>query len=254
MQIIRFTPYEDPSPRAGLLEGDTIHELAGDIFPPFEKTGRTWALDRADLAAPCRPGKVVAIGLNYRDHAEEFKLELPQEPIMFIKPASSVIGPGEKIVCPGMSRRVDYEAELAVVMGRRTRSVKKAEALDHVLGYTCLNDVTARDLQGKDGQWTRAKSFDTFCPIGPAIVTGLDPADLSVEAWLNGERKQGSRTSNLVFDVAALIEFVSAVMTLEPGDVIATGTPSGVGRMVPGDRIEVRIEGVGSLVNPVGPE
>lgn len=251
MRIVRFRVDAQEDIRAGLVEEDRIHELAGDIFGPYEKTGRVFALDQAVIQAPCRPGKIMALGLNYRDHAEEFGLDLPAEPLVFMKPPSAVIGPGETIVCPKMSRRIDYEAELAVVIGRRAKDVPRDRALDYVLGYTCLNDVTARDLQGKDGQWTRAKGFDTFCPIGPVVETDVDPSNLAVEAWLNGERKQASQTSNLVFGVPALVEFISAVMTLEPGDVIATGTPSGVGPVSPGDEIEIRIECLGSLVNPV---
>ncbi|MBW2091536.1 MAG: fumarylacetoacetate hydrolase family protein, partial [Deltaproteobacteria bacterium] len=191
------------------------------------------------------------LGLNYKDHAAEFNSDLPEEPLLFLKPASSVIGPGAPIICPPQSKRVDYEAELAVVIGREANHVPASEALTYVLGYTCLNDVTARDLQQKDGQWTRAKGFDTFCPLGPAIETDLDPSNLTVEAWLNGERKQASSTVNLVFDVKYLIEYISAVMTLAPGDVIATGTPSGVGPLSEGDVIEIRVQGVGGLINPV---
>ena len=251
MRLVRFRLPGEPGVRAGMVREGLIHELTGDIFDPHEKTGRAFSEKEVEFEAPCRPGKVICLGLNYRDHAEEFGLDLPEEPIMFMKPLSAVVGPGQAIIYPRMSRQVDYEAELAVVMGRRAKSVPRDRALDFVLGYTCLNDVTARDLQSKDGQWTRAKGFDTFCPIGPAIETDLDPSDLAVEAWLNGERKQASRTSNLAFDVPALIEFISQVMTLDPGDVIATGTPSGVGPLAVGDEIEIRIQNVGSLVNPV---
>jgi 2-keto-4-pentenoate hydratase/2-oxohepta-3-ene-1,7-dioic acid hydratase in catechol pathway len=191
------------------------------------------------------------VGLNYRDHAEEVRLPIPDEPLLFLKPVSSVIGPGDAIVIPPESSRVDYEAELAVVIGKTARRVTSEEAPEYILGYTCLNDVTARDLQAKDKQWTRGKSFDTFCPIGPWVETELDPSNLQIELYLNGEQKQASRTSKLIFDVFHLVEFISCVMTLEPGDVIATGTTSGIGRMKPGDTVEVRIEGIGSLTNPV---
>lgn len=201
------------------------------------------------LLAPCEPTKIVAVGLNYRDHAEELKLQLPSEPLLFMKPSSSVIGPGDTIVLPPQSARVDYEAELAIVIGRTAHRVNYNRATDYILGYACLNDVTARDLQTKDGQWTRSKGFDTFCPIGPWIETELDTSDLKIELFLNGELKQKSTTSNLIFDAKRLVEFISGVMTLYPGDVIATGTPAGIGPMDPEDTVEVRIEGIGSLIN-----
>lgn len=216
---------------------------------PIESVGYT--LEEVKLRAPARPTKVVAVGLNYRDHAEEVGMALPEEPLLFLKPSSSVIGPGDPIILPHQSSRVDYEAELAVVIGKQARNVSQGNARDHILGYTCLNDVTARDLQKKDGQWTRAKGFDTFCPIGPWIETELDTSDLKIELYLNGELKQESRTSQLVFTPYQLVEFISGIMTLYPGDVIATGTPSGIGPMAPGDLVEVRIEGLGSLTNNV---
>ena len=178
-------------------------------------------------------------------------LALPAEPVLFLKPPTTVIGPGDTVVYPAASLQVDYEAELGVVIKKRTRGVGPEEAPDHILGYTCANDVTARDLQKKDGQWTRAKSFDTFCPVGPWIETGLDPADLLIQSYLNGERRQSSRTSQLIFKVNELVSFISGIMTLEPGDLIITGTPAGIGPMQPGDEIEVRIEGIGSLKNRV---
>jgi 2-keto-4-pentenoate hydratase/2-oxohepta-3-ene-1,7-dioic acid hydratase in catechol pathway len=178
-------------------------------------------------------------------------LAIPEEPVIFLKPATTIIGPGESIICPRTSSRVDYEAELGVVVKDRTRNISPEEAPDHILGYTCANDVTARDLQKKDGQWTRAKSFDTFCPVGPWIETDLDPGDLLIQSYLNGERRQSSRTSQLIFNVHELVSFISGIMTLEPGDLIITGTPAGIGPMKPGDEIEVRIEGIGSLKNIV---
>jgi 2-keto-4-pentenoate hydratase/2-oxohepta-3-ene-1,7-dioic acid hydratase in catechol pathway len=251
MRLVRFKTADPAKTRYGMLEDGRIHELSGDVFGPYERTGRTFNLDDVTLLSPVKPSKVVAVGLNYRDHALEFGLEIPQEPMIFMKPATAVIGPMEPIIMPPMSQRVDYEAELAVVIGSRAKGVTKEEAGDYILGFTCLNDVTARDLQGRDGQWTRAKGFDTFCPLGPAIVTDLDPSDVEVSSWLNGEMKQSSRTSNLVFNVPVLVEFITSIMTLEPGDVIATGTPSGVGPVQDGDSIEIRIQGIGSLVNPV---
>jgi len=212
-----------------------------------------------ELLAPCQPTKVVAIGLNYRAHAAEHGLDLPAEPLFFLKPASAVIGPGAAIVYPGhLSQWVDHEAELAVVIGRRAHRASREEAPTFVLGYTCANDVTARDLQRRDGQWTRSKGFDTFCPLGPWIVPrpdpaepGLDPVDLQIRCWVNGQLRQDGRTADMVFSVAELIAHVSAVMTLEPGDVILTGTPAGVGPLVPGDRVAVEIEGIGTLENSV---
>lgn len=246
MKLVRFQVGNEV--RGGRVEADRI-------IPTDGTAGRQWyALDDVRLLAPVLPTKVVAIGLNYRDHAEEVGLPIPDEPLLFIKPASSIIGPAEPILLPPQSTRVDYEAELAVVIGKRARKVPQQKALEHVAGYTCLNDVTARDLQGRDRQWTRSKGFDTFCPIGPWIETEVDPSDLRIELYLNGERKQQSRTSMLIFPVARLVEFVSSVMTLEPGDIIATGTTSGIGPMKAGDTVEVRIEGIGSLVNPVRAE
>ena len=202
--------------------------------------------------APALPGKIIAVGLNYRDHALEMGLVLPAEPIVFMKPSTSVIGPGDEIIYPDQSSRVDYEAELAVVISKKCRNVRVHEAGDVVLGYTCFNDVTARDLQVKDGQWTRAKSFDTFSPLGPWIVTDIaDPNNLAITSRLNGEIKQSSNTNNLIFNVFELIEFISSVMTLEKWDIIATGTPAGIGPMEKGDEIEIAIEGIGALTNRV---
>jgi len=202
---------------------------------------------------PCdvKPTKIVALGLNYRDHAEEFKMPIPKEPIIFIKPPTSVIYDGGGIVYPVNATRVDYEAELAVVIGKQARNVQADRAAEFIMGYTCLNDVTERHMQGRDGQWTRAKGFDTFCPIGPVITDEIDPDSVDVSAFLNGELKQKSNTKNLIFNISRIVEFVTSVMTLMPGDVIATGTPSGVGPMNPGDEIVIEIEGIGRLRNRV---
>jgi 2-keto-4-pentenoate hydratase/2-oxohepta-3-ene-1,7-dioic acid hydratase in catechol pathway len=236
------------------INGEIIAgSVDGQLVRPLEpgQDSRDYPLKEIRLLPPCVPSKVVAVGLNYRDHAEEMGVALPSEPLLFLKPASSIIGPGDSIVLPPQSSRVDYEAELAVVIGKTAKDVPESEADGYIQGYTCLNDVTARDLQSKDGQWTRAKGFDTFCPVGPWIETDLDPSDLLIELYLNGELRQESRTSNLIFSPARLVEFVSGVMTLLPGDVIATGTTSGIGPMKPGDSVEVRIEGIGSLMNVV---
>lgn len=248
----KFIRYEQQGKKSwGLLEGDWVIPIHGN--PPYDVRESQQKLKLAEvrLTAPCEPSKVVAVGLNYRDHAQETGYAIPEEPLLFMKPSTSVIGPGEAIRLPAASQRVDYEAELAVVIGKRASCVDEEQALDHVWGYTCLNDVTARDFQAKDGQWTRSKSFDTFCPLGPWIVEGLDPSDLSVEGWLNGELRQRSSTKNLIFPVSKLISFISHIMTLLPGDVIATGTPSGIGPVKKGDRFQVRIEGIGVLENPV---
>jgi 2-keto-4-pentenoate hydratase/2-oxohepta-3-ene-1,7-dioic acid hydratase in catechol pathway len=197
------------------------------------------------------PSKIIGIGQNYRAHAAEMGKGIPTEPLMFLKPPSALLAPGQAIERPAGYARVDYEGELGVLIGRRARHVEVADALTFVAGYLCINDVTVRDLQAKDGQWTRAKGFDTFCPVGPRVVEGLDPRDLRITTRVNGEVRQDSRTSDLIFDVATLIAFASRHMTLEPGDLISTGTPAGVGNLAVGDEVEVEIEGVGALRNPV---
>ena len=235
----------------GFVDGERLTLAEGDPFSGLNLIGEELSLGEAKLLHPVSPSKIVALGLNYRDHAEEVGLKLPSEPLIFLKPSTAVIGPGEAILCPPSSERVDYEGELAVVISQRTKDVSPEEAPRYILGYTCFNDVTARDLQYKDKQWTRAKGFDTFAPLGPWIETELDPRDLLLETYLNGELRQSTRTSRLIFDPYQLVSFISQVMTLLPGDVIATGTPSGIGPMEVGDQVEVRIEGIGSLVNPV---
>jgi 2-keto-4-pentenoate hydratase/2-oxohepta-3-ene-1,7-dioic acid hydratase in catechol pathway len=249
MRLVRFLAQGKPA--CGIVNGDELAELEGDFFTPFKTLKACHSLSQVKLLPPCKPSKIVAVGLNYQDHANELGFAIPEEPTIFLKPATTVIGPGEAIIYPTMSSRVDYEAELGVVIKDRVRSISPKEAPDHILGYTCANDVTARDLQKKDGQWTRAKSFDTFCPIGPWIETDLEPNDLLIQSYLNGERRQSSRTSQFIFKVNELVSFISGIMTLEPGDLIITGTPAGIGPMKPGDEIEVRIEGIGSLRNIV---
>lgn len=197
------------------------------------------------------PSKIIGIGVNYRAHAVEMGKGLPEEPLMFLKPRSAMIAHGEPIERPAGFERVDYEGELGVVIGQRARRVSREAALDYVLGFTCINDMTVRDLQKRDGQWIRAKGFDTFCPIGPRIVAGLDPRDLAITTKVNGAIRQNSTTADLIFDVPTLIAFCSQHMTLEPGDVISTGTPSGVGNLEPGDTVAVEIAGIGVLENPV---
>jgi 2-keto-4-pentenoate hydratase/2-oxohepta-3-ene-1,7-dioic acid hydratase in catechol pathway len=243
MRLVRFASGDKIF--SGRVDGNDLFPVEGGAFP------KEFSLSKVRLLPPSLPSKIVAIGLNYRDHAEELKLKLPEEPLLFIKPPSSVIGPDDEIVLPSQSARVDFEAELAIVIGKMARRVPRNAAREYIMGYTCLNDVTARDLQTKDGQWTRSKSFDTFCPVGPWIETDIDPSDLEIGLYLNGQRKQASRTSNLIFDCFQLVEFISDIMTLMPGDMIATGTTSGIGPMQAGDTVEVRIEGIGSLKNPV---
>lgn len=223
--------------------------LEGDIFGVYQSGAPLGKLP-ADLLAPVLPSKIMAIGLNYRDHAAEMNKKLPAEPMVFMKPATSVIGPGDAIHVPSWCGKVDHESEMAVVIRRRASRVSAAEAMDYVLGITCLNDVTARELQVKDVQYTRAKGFDTFAPIGPCIAVGLDPSSLDITGTVNGTVRQRSNTRELIFPVPALIEFVTRFCTLEPGDILTTGTPSGVGPLVPGDTMTITVQGVGSLTNP----
>ena len=229
-----------------------IRAITTTPFLPWEATDEYFDASQVRLLAPVLPSKIVAIGLNYRAHAEETGRPLPEEPMIFIKPSTCVISPGDAILMPPQSQRVDHEAELAVVIGRATRNVKAGDALEHVLGYTCANDVTARDLQAKDVQFTRAKGFDTFGPLGPHVVTEIDAGKLEITCRVNGEVRQRSNTSDLVFGVAELVEFVSSVMTLLPGDVIMTGTPDGISPLADGDTVEVELEQIGVLSNPVG--
>jgi 2-keto-4-pentenoate hydratase/2-oxohepta-3-ene-1,7-dioic acid hydratase in catechol pathway len=250
MRYLRF--FHDDKVAYGRLEGDLVRVIEGDLFGAYKVTERTVPISAVRVLAPCLPTKIIAIGVNYKDHAAEFKKDLPEEPLIFLKPPSAVLAPEEAIVFPeGVTRRVDYEGELAVVIRKRSRHLTPEQAAAAILGYTCCNDVTARDLQKKDGQWSRAKGFDTFCPLGPVIATELDPSHLRIETRLNGEVKQDAPVSSMIFDVPTLISHVSKVMTLMPGDVITTGTPSGVGPMKPGDVVEVRIEGIGTLRNRV---
>lgn len=249
MKIIRYQ--DGAATKWGVIEEGMIREMEGDPFGHFHLSSRAKKLEEVKLLSPCLPSKIVALGLNYKDHAEEVKLPIPDKPLLFVKPSTSVIGPGEGIVFPKMSKRVDYEAELAVVIGKVAKAIPEERAADYILGYTCLNDVTARDLQPKDGQWTLSKGFDTFAPIGPWIVTDIDPHHLEISSYLNGKRRQHSNTENLIFGPSRLISFISQVMTLLPGDVIATGTPSGIGPMAVGDRVDVIIERIGTLTNHV---
>ena len=258
MRIVRFSPGPDAGlgsdPVFGLLEdGDLIHVITGDpIYSGIQKTAAIIALSKVRLLAPVIPrSKVVCIGKNYADHAAEMGGVVPEEPIIFLKPNTSVIGPNDTIVWPDMSERVDHESELAIVIGRLCKDVPIERVNDVIFGYTIANDVTARDLQKKDGQWTRAKGFDTFCPIGPWIDTEFIPGIQKITATVNGEIKQSAQLSDMIFKVPEIINFVSRVMTLLPGDVILTGTPAGIGPMIAGGSATMSIEGLGDLTNKV---
>jgi len=235
--------------RYALERDGGLYWLEGHIFGDYH-IGMLIEDTPLKLVPPVQPSKIMAIGLNYKDHAAEMNKPLPEEPLVFSKPASSVIGPDAPIRLPLWAGRIDHEAEMAVVIGRRAYRVSATDAMDYVLGVTCLCDVTARDLQRKDVQYTRAKSFDTFAPIGPCIAVDLDPSNLAIEGWVNGEKRQSSNTNQLIFSVPQLVEFVTRFCTLEAGDMITTGTPSGVGPLQPGDRMMVKVEGVGTLSNP----
>lgn len=249
MRIVRFVTGKQP--RYGIVEDGVVREIQGDIFGKFVVTDRTHSLKRIRFLAPTEPSKIVGVGLNYRDHAEEMKLQTPDEPIIFLKPSSASFPHRGRIIYPKSCGRLDYEAELGIVVKRTARAVPVEKAHRYILGYVCFNDVTARDLQRQDGQWTRAKSFDTFAPFGPWIETDLDLTDAPIRAFLNGVVRQESNINNLIFEVPYLLHFVSTVMTLYPGDVITTGTPSGIGPMRPGDTIEIEVEGIGRLSNTI---
>lgn len=249
MKFVRYERQEAVS--YGLVKDNMVYKIEGDIFSDYKVTEEKFELSDVKILAPCKPSKIVAVGVNYRDHAEEMKLELPEDPVIFIKPPTAVIGPEEKIIMPQMSQRVDYEAELALVIGKQAKNVEPQDAFQYILGATCLNDVTARDLQSKDGQWTRSKSFDTFAPMGPFIVTDADYNNIDIELVLNGETRQKSNTSFFIANAQKMVSYISGIMTLNPGDVIATGTPSGVGPMKKGDVVEVKLQGIGVLKNYV---
>jgi 2-keto-4-pentenoate hydratase/2-oxohepta-3-ene-1,7-dioic acid hydratase in catechol pathway len=249
MKIVRFTTGKKVE--YGILIDETIQGIEGKPFRHLEVSDRYYQLSEVKLLPPCAPSKIVALGLNYHNHAKELDSPLPDAPLIFLKPSTAVIGPEDNIIYPSTSTRVDYEGELGVVIKKPAWRVSIDDALDYVLGYTCFNDVTARDLQSKDKQWTRAKGFDTFAAIGPCIETELDPGNVTLETYLNGELKQQGNTNDLIYSIPVLINFISNVMSLVPGDIIATGTPSGIGPMYPDDTIEVKIDGIGTLRNYV---
>jgi 2-keto-4-pentenoate hydratase/2-oxohepta-3-ene-1,7-dioic acid hydratase in catechol pathway len=250
MKIYRFE--HDGGASYGVLEEENLRLISGSVFKKFRVGKRSVPISQVSLLPPVEPSKIVGIGRNYPAHSRELGNPIPREPLIFLKPPSAVIGPEGVIAHPEISTRVDYEGELAVVIGKEARRLDdESDVGDYILGYTCFNDITARDLQIKDVQFTRAKSFDTFAALGPCIVTGLDPAGLRLKTFLNGKLKQSSSTRNMLFPVPFLVRYVSRIMTLYPGDIIATGTPEGVGPMVPGDRVDVQIEGIGTLSNTV---
>jgi len=250
-RYVRYTTSGNASPVYGLVTDDTVTPLSGKPWGKSETVGPAQPLSGVTLKAPVEPSKVVCIGLNYHAHvkASYSADEAPENPLLFLKPSSSIIGPEEKIIHPDQSERVDYEAELGVIIGKTARNVPREKAEDYIFGFTCVNDVTARDLQKKDGQWSRAKGFDTFCPVGPWIVTQLNYRNVLVEGILNDKVMQSGRTAQMIFDIPFLISYISSIMTLNPGDLISTGTPAGIAPMKPGDKIEVQVEGIGRLVN-----
>lgn len=257
MKFCRFLPggtsAQSPvSALYGVIEGGKIRDISGPPWNSWSQGSRSWPVAEVRLLAPVDPGKIVCVGRNYAAHAAELGNEVPKEPLIFLKPPSAIIGPGEAIVLTPQSQRVEHEGELALIVGRHCSQLKDSDdALSYLLGYSCLNDVTARDLQKSDVQFTRAKGFDTFCPVGPHIETQLDPTNVLVEAHVNGALRQSGSTSLMSYPVAFLVRWISRVMTLIPGDLIATGTPAGVGPLVAGDTVEVSIGGVGVLRNPV---
>ena len=249
MKLVRFVYKQDI--RWGRVSDNCATLLDGEPFGKIKLSSKKVPLNEIKFLPPATPSKIILVGLNYKDHAKELKMKIPRQPIIFLKPNTTLIGHGDKIIYPQGVKRLDYEAELAVVIAKTAKCICEREVPKYILGLTCLNDVTARDLQKKDVQWTRAKSFDTFCPLGPWIETDLDSANLKIKLYLNGKLKQDSSTANFIFPLAHLVSFISRVMTLLPGDIISTGTPPGVGPMKRGDTVEVEVEGVGRLKNQV---
>jgi 2-keto-4-pentenoate hydratase/2-oxohepta-3-ene-1,7-dioic acid hydratase in catechol pathway len=254
MRIVRFQREPNSLPLWGWVNGDRIGMLEGSPFEKFKRQKADLSLDGVLVMAPAQPGKIVCVGKNFAAHAAESDSEVPELPLLFLKPPTAVIGPGATIRLPPQSSSVEHEGELAVIIGKRGRWITIEEAPDHILGYTAALDVTARDLQRIDDQWTRGKGFDTFCPLGPWIDTDLDPADALITCSVNGQLRQMASTRDLVFPVYELVAYISSIMTLEPGDVLLTGTPSGVGPLLDGDEVAVEIEGIGTLTNQVRAE
>ena len=247
MRVVRFTVKGQD--RIGVIEEDNVRVVYGSLDTYWRLTDDVYPLKEIKLLAPCVPKQIICVGFNYKAHAEEMDTNVPPEPIIFSKAAHTVIGPDAPIVYPEQSKKVVYEAELGIVIKRKMKNISPEEAHKYILGYTCANDVTARDLQLAEGQWLRSKSFDTFCPLGPWLETSLEPKDLAIKTYLNGELKQDARTSDMVYDPYAILSYISQSMTLDAGDLILTGTPVGNGEMHPGDEIVVEIEGIGKLKN-----
>jgi len=255
MRIVRYELKEGKSkPKYGWLLGDKVGEISGNVFGRYRRKEVETPLSDVNLLAPSEPGKIVCVGRNYVEHAKELGNDVPQVPLIFLKPSSSILNPGGIIVLPPQSSQVEHEGELVAVIGKRGRHITAENAKKHIMGYTVGNDVTARDLQKTDGQWTRAKGFDTFCPFGPWIDTEFDPADAVITVRVNGQMRQMASTRDMVFNVGVIIAYVSSVMTLEPGDLIFTGAPSGVGELKDGDEVAVEIEGLGEIQNKVKAE
>lgn len=250
MRFVRYQTEEKP-PRYGWLLDNKIGDIEGDLFGEFRRLDATLPLAEVKLLAPSQPSKIICVGRNYAAHAKEHNAEVPEIPLIFLKPPSTIINPGDAIVLPPQSQQVEHEGELVIVIGKRGRNITTEDAKDHILGYTIGNDVTARDLQNADRLWTRAKGFDTFAPFGPWIDTDFDPSDAVVTCRVNGQMRQMASTRDMVFSVSTIIAFTSSIMTLEPGDLIFTGTPAGVGALLDGDVVDVDIEGLGLLSNPV---
>jgi len=253
MRFVRYQTRSEPA-RFGWLYEENVGPLDGTPFGEYRRQEADIPLASVRLLAPVTPGKIICVGRNYAEHAKEHNAEVPDVPLLFLKPPSSVIGPEQAILLPPQSQQVEHEAELVIVIGKRGRWIDPVDALRYVLGYSIGNDVTARDLQRRDGQWTRGKGFDTFCPLGPWIETDLDPVDLIITCHVNGEMRQMASTRDMVFHIEQLIAFASSIMTLEPGDVLMTGTPAGVSPLLAGDIVQVTIENLGTLRNPVANE
>jgi 2-keto-4-pentenoate hydratase/2-oxohepta-3-ene-1,7-dioic acid hydratase in catechol pathway len=250
MRIVRYQPKNGTAKYGWMLE-DKVGEIEGDLYGSYKRKEAQTPLSDVRLLPPSQPTKIICVGRNYIDHAKELGNEVPKIPLLFMKPPSSVIGNGDSILLPPQSRQVEHEAELVIVIGKRGKNITAEEASDYIFGYTIGNDVTARDLQKTDNQWTRAKGFDTFCPFGPWVDTEFDPSDAVVTCRVNGQMRQMASTRDMIFNVGVLLAYVSSIMTLEPGDLLFTGTPAGVGRLEAGDVVDVEIEGLGKLSNPV---
>jgi 2-keto-4-pentenoate hydratase/2-oxohepta-3-ene-1,7-dioic acid hydratase in catechol pathway len=253
MRLIRFSTANEP-PQFGWVNKDMVGRIVGSPFGEYQRSEANIPLGSVQLLAPVQPSKIICVGRNYAEHAKETKSEVPTTPLLFLKPPSAVIAPQQTITLPPQSQQVEHEAELVVVIGKRGRWISPEEASKHILGFTIGNDVTARDLQNKDLQWTRSKGFDTFCPLGPWIETEFKPVDVMITCHVNGELRQMASTHDMVFHIEQLVAFASSIMTLEPGDILMTGTPAGVSPLHPGDIVEITIEGIGKLSNPVATE